>query len=150
MHDDTPALRFVERGPGAERDRFDWFRDEVAVDFPSLGAAADRMRAAFLATEEARRPLAAEVRISAGEARAGRRVPVCLALPRTCATCGGRGEVWNEPCPRCAGSGDDVWPHQVHVHLPSGVRDGARFLFSVSPPHAPAVVVDLRVSVAWK
>lgn len=147
MHEEVPALRSVERGPGAERERFDWFRDEVAVDFPSLGAVADRMRAAFLATEEARQPLAAEVRITPGEARAGRRVPVSLVLPRTCGTCGGRGEVWSEPCPCCAGSGDDVWRHRVHVDLPSGVRDGARFLFSVSPPHTPAIVVDLRVSV---
>jgi hypothetical protein len=147
MRDDVPALRFVEHAPDAARDPFDWFRDEVAVDFPSIVSVVDRMRSAFLAADEATRCLSAEVRLTAREARAGRRVPLDLALRCTCPACGGRGEVWDEPCSRCQGTGDGVTPHQVHVDLPSGVRDGARFLFSVSPPQAPAVVVALRVSV---
>jgi hypothetical protein len=147
MRDDLRVFRFAERVLDDSRERFDWFGDEVVVDFPSLEAAVDRMRASFLANDKTSQLLAAEVRLSPREARAGRRVPLSLALPCTCSGCGGRGEVWSDPCPRCAGSGEDVRPHQVHVQVPSGVHDGARFFFSVSPPHAPPVVVDLRVSV---
>lgn len=147
MHDDAPGLRYAPRGHGRAPERFDWFRDEVAVDFPSLGAAADRMREAFLATDGTVAPVAAEVRLSARDARESRRVPIELAVRSTCPVCGGRGEVWSEACGACEGTGDDVTRHQVHVRLPSGVRDGSRFLFSVSPPHAPATVVDLRVTV---
>jgi hypothetical protein len=147
MPDDVPALRFFERAPDAERDRFDWFRDEVAVDFPSLVSVVDRMRSAFLASDEATRSVSADVRVTAHDARAGCRVPLDLALRSTCGECGGRGEVWNERCSICEGTGEEIARHLVHVELPSGVRDGARFLFGVSPPHAPAVIVALRVSV---
>jgi hypothetical protein len=147
MHDDAPVLRFVERASGARCERFDWFRDEVAVDFPSLGTLVDRMRESFLGTDEAVAPLAAVVRLSAREARSGGCVPVDLALRSTCAACGGRGEVWSEPCDGCAGSGGRLTHHQVRVHLPSGVRDGARFLFNLTRRHAAATVVDLRVCV---
>ena len=147
MHDDAPGLRFAPRGEGRARERFDWFRDEVAVDFPSLGAAADRMRESFVNTDASVAPLCAEVRLSPHDARESRRVPIELALRSTCVACGGRGEVRSGSCAPCAGTGDGVTRHQVHVRLPPGVRNGARFFFSVTPPLAPATVVDLRVTV---
>lgn len=147
MHDDTPVLWSAGQGRGHRAQPFDWFRDEVIVDFPSLGAAAGRMCDAFLAADAEAAPVVAEVRLSPREAHAGRRVGLDLALRVTCAVCGGRGEVWGESCRHCDGSGDGVERRQVHVRVPSGVRDGARFLFNVTPPHAPATVVDLRVSV---
>ncbi len=147
MHDDASGLRFAPRGEGRARERFDCFRDEVAVDFPSLGAAADRMRESFLATDGTVAPLSAEVRLSPQDARESRRVPVEFAVRSTCTVCGGRGEVWSESCAQCAGTGDGLTRHHVHVRLPSGVRDGARFFFSVTPPHARATVIDVRVTV---
>src|SRR5687767_6192283 len=46
------------------------FADEVAIDFPSVAAAVDRMRRAFVA-EERGEPLRASLHISAREARDG-------------------------------------------------------------------------------
>jgi hypothetical protein len=143
MHDERPAVGFAHR----VRERFDWFRDEVALDFPSLAAAADRMRESFLAVEGSSAVCRAEVRLTPTEAETGPRVPVHVVVRSTCPSCRGRGRTWSGPCPSCAGTGDGLERQQVHLRLPSGVRDGARLLFSVVPRQAPVTVVDLRVSV---
>jgi hypothetical protein len=143
MHDERPALGFVDR----VRERFDWFRDEVALDFPSLAAAADRMRESFLAVERSSAVCRAEVHVTPDEAVTGPRVPVHVVVRSACPTCGGRGRTWDGPCPPCAGTGDGLERQQVHLRLPSGVRDGARLLFNVVPPRGAATIVDLRVSV---
>lgn len=131
------------RGP----ERFDWFRDEVALDFPSLGSASDRMRASFLATEAVAPRCEAEVRLSPEEAEAGPRVPVQVVVRSPCPSCGGRGQAGSGACPACGGTGDGILRHEVQVKLPSRVRDGARLLYSVPAPRGTATVVDLRVSV---
>jgi hypothetical protein len=145
MSDHAPALRLDGRGFAR---RFDLFTDEIAVDFPSMRAVAERMREAFLAGEAAAEPLVAEVRLTPAQAEDGRRVPVDLALRCTCRQCGGRGEVWGEACRDCRGTGHGTLSHQVHLYVPSGVRDGARFVFTVAPPHGLATHVHLRVTVA--
>jgi hypothetical protein len=144
MSDHAPALRLDGRGFAR---RFDLFTDEIAVDFPSIHALAERMREAFLAGETAAEPLSAEVRLTRQQAEDGRRVPVDLALRCTCRQCGGRGEVWGDACGECAGSGHGLLRHQVHLYVPSGVRDGTRFVFTVAPPHAFTTHVHLRVTV---
>ena len=143
MRDHTPAVGSADRA----RERFDWFRDEVALDFPSLGPAADRMRDAFVETESTTGACEAEVRLTPSEAAAGPRVPVEVVVRGTCAACRGRGRTWNGACRHCAGTGSAHTRHQVHIRLPSGVRDGARLLFNVAPALGAAAVVDLRVSV---
>jgi predicted RNA-binding Zn-ribbon protein involved in translation (DUF1610 family) len=143
MQDDRPAVGLADHG----RERFDWFRDEVALDFPSLGAAVDRMRDAFVATEGTTAAYEAEVRLTPSEAQAGPRVPLQVAVRSTCPACGGRGELRNTACRHCSGTGDGLTLHQVHLRLPSGVRDGARFLFNVASSQGVATVVDLRVNV---
>lgn len=144
MQDDRPAV-----GAGRQaRERFDWFRDEVALDFPSLGVAADRMRESFLAADQTTATCAAEVRLTPGEAQAGHRVPIHVAVRCACQACGGRGTVGNRACRCCEGTGSGLTHQHVLVRLPSGVRDGARFLFHVAPPDAAATVIDLRVSVS--
>jgi hypothetical protein len=143
MQDDRPAVGFADR----QRERFDWFRDEVALDFPSLEAAADRMRASFLATEATTAKCVAEVCLTPTEAEAGPRVPVQVVLRSPCPACAGRGRTWAGVCEPCAGTGDGVQRHEVHVQLPSRVRDGARLLFSLAPGQGAIAVVDLRVSV---
>ena len=84
------------------------FEDEVAIDFPSVGNLVERVRDAFLGGEavDGLRMVTHEVRLSNGEARRGAIVPLELPIKGTCHCCGGRGEVWTEPCLACCGSGD--------------------------------------------
>ena len=123
-----------------------WFADEVAIDFPSVASVLDRMREAFFSTELPV-TLSAELVVSAREAFHGVTVPLDVPLRRTCPRCGGRGEVWTEWCVTCAGLGEVAAAHPLLVQVPAGVREGARFLFSVTPPGAPSTVVEVRVSI---
>ena len=127
----------------------DCFKDEVAIDFPSIGGLVDRVRDAFLG-DEAREALATvrrELRLSNREAARGTIVPLELPIRGTCGRCGGRGEVWTEPCIACCGSGDSLVRHPIRVSVPPGVLNGARFRFRVSSPHAAPVRVELRVAI---
>jgi hypothetical protein len=127
----------------------DWgcFADEVVIDFPSVAPAVDRMRNAFVADERAS-ALTAAVKVSPREASLGAVLPLQVPVRCTCHTCGGRGETWAEPCPRCKGSGHELQQHQLRVALPAGVIDGACFHFSVTPRYHPPTRVELRVLVA--
>ena len=126
----------------------DCFEDEVAIDFPSVGGLVERVRDAFLGGEDLdQSTVTREVRLSHGEARRGAIVPLELPMKGTCRRCGGRGEVWTEPCLACCGSGDWVVCHPIRVSVPAGVSHGARFRFKVSAPHAASVRVELHVAV---
>ena len=126
----------------------DCFQDEVAIDFPSVGGLVERVRDAFLGGEDLdQSTVTREVRLSHGEARRGAIVPLELPMKGTCRRCGGRGEVWTEPCLACCGSGDWVVCHPIRVSVPAGVSHGARFRFKVSAPHAASVRVELHVAV---
>ncbi len=127
----------------------DCFQDEIAIDFPSIGGLVDRVRDAFLgdAEREASGTVMRELRLSNREARRGTIIPLELPIRGTCRRCGGRGEVWTEPCLDCCGSGDSLVRHPIRVSVPAGVLDGARFRFRVSSPHAAPVRVELRVAV---
>lgn len=127
----------------------DCFEDEVAIDFPSVDELVDRVREAFLGDDivEGLRMVTHQVRLSNGEARRGAIVPLELPLTGTCPVCGGRGEVWTEPCLACCGSGDWLVHHPVRVSVPAGVADGARFRFRVRAPHAVPVRVEVHVAV---
>jgi len=37
--------------------------------------------------------------------------------------------------------------HERKLRVPAGVREGARFRFSVMPPGAPYTLVEVRVSI---
>ena len=129
------------------RDPHDWFSDEVAIDFPSIGAVVDRIRDAFLAPDEGSRPLSAEILLSAREAFDGVVVPLDVPVRRTCPACGGRGEVWAERCGACGGTGAALARHPVQLIVPPRVIDGARFYLSVSAPYAPPTRVEVRVAI---
>jgi hypothetical protein len=144
---DVPAGREVGDPAGGGADTL--LADEVAVDFPSVRPLVERMRAALLGDEEAASgSLSAELRLTARQASRGGRVPVDVPVRQLCRRCGGRGEVWSEACPACAGHGDGVRRRTVEVHVPSGVRDGAWLAFSVGLPEEPATRVRLRVSIS--
>jgi hypothetical protein len=124
------------------------FADEIAIDFPSIGPAVDRVRETFLSTEEAHAALAAEVALTSRQASDGAIVPLELGLSGLCGGCGGRGESWAEPCGDCEGTGERARPHHFRLALPPGVADGARFRFFVAPPAVRPTRVEVTVSVA--
>ena len=123
------------------------FADEVAIDFPSSSAAIEFFRRDHVDPEGPARATFAEITISACQAGTGAMVPLELYVPRTCARCGGRGEVWNEPCEPCAGKGQELQRQRLTVSVPPGVVDGDRFSFNVSPARGPRTRVDVRVAV---
>jgi molecular chaperone DnaJ len=123
-----------------------WFADEIAIDFPSVASVLDRMRDAFFMAEQPV-TLSAELVLSAQEAMAGTSVPLEIPLRRTCGRCGGRGEVWTDWCAACLGLGEVTAAHPVTVRVPAGVREGAAFRFSITPPGAPSTVVELRIAI---
>ncbi len=49
-----------------------------------------------------------------------------FAIERTCPTCQGRGEIIDDPCGKCAGSGRVMKERQLSVNIPAGVEDGTR------------------------
>jgi hypothetical protein len=124
----------------------EWLSDEVAIDFPSVASVLDRMQTAFFGTIRAA-PLSAEILLTPQEAFWGTTVPLAVPLRRTCPRCGGRGETWEEWCALCGGSGELSAEHEVRVYIPAGVRDGARFRFSVSRPGASPTIVEVRVGL---
>ena len=129
--------------------RQDCFEDEIAIDFPSVVGLVDRARDAFLGDDgRDSGTVTREVRLSNREARRGTIVPLELPIRGLCCGCGGRGEVWTEPCVACCGSGHSLVRHPIRVSVPAGVCDGARFRFKVSSPHAAPVRVELRVAIS--
>ena len=70
-----------------------------------------------------------------------------VPLRRTCPRCGGRGEVWSEWCLPCGGDGEVSAAHEMRLRVPAGVREGARFRFSVSPRGAPPTFVEVRITI---
>src|SRR5918999_111890 len=97
--------------------------DEVAIDFPSMRALLDRMRRAFFGGDPAASRYSAEICLTPREAFYGAAVPLDVPVSATCRACGGRGEVWADPCAPCDGSGSAVARHRVRVTVPAGVRD---------------------------
>lgn len=119
--------------------------DEVAIDFPSSTAAIEFFRR-DLAEPEPDTPIAnAEICISPYQAFSGALVSLDVDVQRTCATCGGRGEVWSEPCDPCDGRGQAAQTQRLMVNVPAGTADGHRFSFNLSLPRGPRTRVDVRV-----
>jgi hypothetical protein len=123
------------------------FADEVVVDFPSMAPAIERMRRSFL-NDERTAALSATIQLTAHEAREGALIPLEVPVSATCRHCGGRGETWTEQCSCCNGSGAELRRHQLHVTVPAGVSDGARFNFTLIPRHDPPTRIELCVLVA--
>ena len=128
------------------RGRADWLADEIAIDFPSVASVLDRMRDSFFA-ETRDVSLSAEVVLTPQEAFWGALVPLDVPLRRTCRRCGGRGEVWNDWCAACGGVGEVAAVHEMRLRVPAGVREGARFRFSVAPTGAPQTSVEVRITI---
>jgi len=121
--------------------------DEVAIDFPSSKAAIEYVRRDQFEHGEVGPPVSADLTISPGQAVVGAIVALDVDVPRTCASCGGRGEVWDEPCAPCGGIGHQVRHERLTVAVPAGVSTGDRFSFTIVPPRGPRTRVDVRVAV---
>lgn len=121
------------------------FADEIDIDFPSVGHAVERMRHAFLGEPDDSEIVTMEICLSSRDASVCRSVPLDVPIHTTCPACGGRGEVWAEPCGACAGSGAALFHHAVRLNLPAGLVDGARLRFRVRSPYAAPVRVELRI-----
>jgi hypothetical protein len=131
---------------GEDRHDASCFADEVAIDFPSVDVALARIRRAFLADERPSQ-LRATVHLSGHEARTGATVPLDVPVQSTCRRCGGRGESWTETCLQCDGTGAELLHQPLHVTIPAGVNDGARFQFSVTPRQNLTTRIELHVLV---
>ena len=137
------ATRRAKRQPP----RFDWFADEIAIDFPSVAAVVDRMREAFLAPEDQPPALTTEISLSPLDAFTGTVVPLAVAVRGLCQACGGRGETWTEPCIPCRGSGEAPFAHVLQISVPPRIVDGACIRLQVSTPHALPTRIDVRVTI---
>jgi len=122
--------------------------DEVAIDFPSSSAAIEFFRRDVVEDAPATPTASAEILLSSSQAFAGALVPLDVTVPRTCATCGGRGEVWSEPCDPCDGRGQAMQSQRLMVNVPAGTADGHRFSFNLSLPRGPRTRVDVRVAIS--
>ena len=134
------------RGQTPHSMRAEWLGDEVAIDFPSVASVLDRMRHDFFGAIPAA-ALSAEILLTPQEAFWGTTIPLDVPLRRTCPHCGGRGEVWAEWCATCGGAGDVAATHEVHLRVPAGVHEGARFRFSIASPGASTTTVEIRVTL---
>jgi hypothetical protein len=110
----------------------DCFADEIAIDFPSVDPLVQRERDVFLGERPGIDTLTTQVLLSRRDALMGVVVPLDVPVRGTCATCGGRGESWSDPCDACQGAGDMLVHHPVRLAVPPGVLDGARFRFRVA------------------
>jgi hypothetical protein len=124
----------------------DCFADEIAIDFPSVRPAVERMRDAFLGERDGD-VLRAEVSVSPRDAIDGRVVPLQLPVRVTCPNCGGRGETWTEACSLCRGTGDSLFYQHVRVSVPPGIADGAHLRLRVTSPDRSSVRVEVRIVV---
>lgn len=124
------------------------FADEVAIDFPSSRAAIEFFRRDHFEPEFAGTPSTlAEITVTPLQAWSGALVPLDVRVARTCGCCGGRGEVWSDPCVPCDGAGQEMQTHRLTVSVPAGTADGDRFSFTLGLPRGPRTRVDVRVAV---
>lgn len=53
-----------------------------------------------------------------------------FSIARTCTSCGGAGQMINDPCPACKGEGQVLRERKLEVKVPAGVEDGTRIRYS--------------------
>ena len=126
------------------------FADEIAIDFPDVEPAVKRMCDVFLGEQQGFAGDAVvrrELLVSRREVWDRLVVPIVVPIRGLCRRCGGRGEVWTEPCAECRGSGALHRHHAVQVALSPGVASGARFRFRIFSPGAEAVHVEVRITI---
>jgi hypothetical protein len=124
----------------------DCLADEVHVDFPSVLTVLDRIRHSFFG-DRPRADAGPDIVVTPQEAFWGATVPLGVPVRRTCAACGGRGEIWSDWCADCAGVGDLPSRQAVNLRIPPGVQDGTRIRFRVPDPGVRRTLVDARIVI---
>ena len=142
----APGLHLV-RALEPDRPVVPALRDEIALDFPSARQALDHARRDFAEADAPGARLAVDVTRSPLEARRSARVPLCVHLPSVCETCGGRGEVWDDPCAACAASGTATATRYVVVRVPANTSSGSELRYRLALPYGPRVRLDVRLTV---
>jgi molecular chaperone DnaJ len=120
-----------QRGSGRERGADLRFNMEITLEEAFGGK-----------TAQVRLPTSVTCEVCSGTgAKAGTRPKTCptcggqgkirhaqgfFTLERTCGACHGRGQVIDNPCPSCAGSGRTTKERTLSVNIPAGVEDGTR------------------------
>jgi molecular chaperone DnaJ len=120
-----------QRGTGRERGADLRFNMQITLEEAYKGK-----------TAQVRLPTSVTCEICSGTgAKAGTKPKVCatcgghgkirhsqgfFTLERTCNACHGRGQVIENPCPSCAGSGRTTRERTLSVNIPAGVEDGTR------------------------
>ncbi|HVH28068.1 MAG TPA: hypothetical protein VM818_14965 [Vicinamibacterales bacterium] len=125
------------------------FADEIAIDFPSLEPAVERMRDSFLGERADAEPddvVRLELHVTRRDMWEGASVPIEVPIRGVCRRCGGRGEVWTEPCEACASTGVTLERRLVRIPLPRGLADGGRFRVRVSVPGGESVRFEIRIT----
>jgi molecular chaperone DnaJ len=120
-----------QRGTGRERGADLRFNMQITLEEAYKGK-----------TAQVRLPTSVTCEVCSGTgAKAGTKPKVCatcgghgkirhsqgfFTLERTCNACHGRGQVIENPCPSCAGSGRTTKERTLSVNIPAGVEDGTR------------------------
>ena len=120
-----------QRGTGRERGADLRFNMEITLEEAFSGK-----------TAQVRLPTSVTCEVCSGTgAKTGTKPKVCatcgghgklrhqqgfFTLERTCGACHGRGQVIDNPCPSCAGSGRTTRERTLSVNIPAGVEDGTR------------------------
>jgi molecular chaperone DnaJ len=75
-----------------------------------------------------------------------------FSIARPCPRCGGRGQVIDDPCPTCHGTGGTRRTRDLKVKIPAGIEDGARIRLAgrgeAGPPGGRPGDLYVRVRVA--
>ena len=124
----------------------DCLADEVHRDFPSVLNVLDRMRQSFFGGP-IRPDTGPDIVVTPHEAFWGAVVPLDVPVRRTCAACGGRGEIWNDWCAECGGVGDREARQAVSLRIPAGVREGTRIRFRIAAPGVRSALIDARINI---
>ena len=145
-HPSNSEVTLVEVDGRACENPVDFFTDEVVIDFPSVATTVERMQSTFV--EEMLGPvLQVRTCLSPRQALDGAVIPIGIPISLTCRNCGGRGEIWSEPCLLCLSTGTEVRQQSVRVSIHAGVCDGETFRFVVTTRHAPPTHVELHVTI---
>jgi hypothetical protein len=140
----APRLHLV-RALEPERPVVAALRDEVALDFPSARQALDHARRDF-ADADAPIVVAIDVALAPIDLRRSARVPLCVHVPTVCEPCGGRGEVWSDPCPGCQGAGTATATRYVVVRVPANTVPGTELRYRLALPYGPLVRLHVRLT----
>jgi molecular chaperone DnaJ len=88
--------------------------------------------------------LAAEILLTAEEARAGAVLSIDVPVTATCDACGGTGGTVFD-CGHCQGEGKVGRRLPVPVHVPAGIREGTVFQVRTDDPAVPSILLTVHL-----